>query len=121
MGSGLSKIYFTYSASEHQVQVGPVKLNWAAYPNATVPEVHEFGRTVKIVEIDYSYSPRGGQLQSAPIWREARPRAQRKRGNRPIRTRTISFPKRPFMYPSLEKNNQFIRDSWAGASVSVSS
>jgi hypothetical protein len=121
MGSGLSKIYFVYSPSEHQVQIAPVKFNWSAFPDATVPEVHEAGLTVKIVEIDYSFHKSGWQMRSEPNWRAARPRAQSKRGQRPMRSRTVSFPKRPFMFPALEKNLQFIRDSWAGASVSVGS
>lgn len=121
MGSGLTKIYYVYSAAQHQVQIGPVKFNWSAYPNATVPEVHEFGKRVKIVEIDYSFSREGWQTRSDPLWIQVGARGQRNRGNRPMRVRTANYPKRPFMFPSLEKNMQFIRDSWAGASVSVGS
>lgn len=119
LGSGLSKIYFTYSAQQHQVQIGPVKFSWSAFPNATVPEVHEFGRTVKIVEIDFSVTRDGWQLRGDPQWVQVGPRGQSKRGKRPMRSRTVTYPKRPFMFPALEKNKQFIRDSWAGASVSV--
>ncbi len=119
MGGGISKIFFVYNPSRHQVDIAPVKFNWQAYPDATVPEVHEAGLTVKIVEIDYSFSKSGWQMRSESNWREARPRAQSKRGQRPMRSRTVSFPKRPFMFPALEKNMQFIRDSWSGASVSV--
>lgn len=119
LGSGLSKIYFTYSRSQHQVQIGPVKFNWSAFPNATVPQVHEFGGRVKIIEIDYSVTRDGWQLRGDPMWVQVGPRGQRNRGKRPMRTRTANYPARPFMFPALDKNRQFIRDTWSGASVSV--
>lgn len=119
LGSGLTKIYYVYSAAQHQVQIGPVKFNWSAFPEMTVPEVHEFGGRVKIVEIDYSVTRDGWQLRGDPMWIQVGPRGQRNRGKRPMRVRTANYPKRPFMFPALEKNRQFIRDSWAGASVSI--
>jgi hypothetical protein len=119
LGSGLTKIYYAYSAANHQVQIGPVKFNWSAFPEMTVPQVHEFGGRVKIVEVDYSVTREGWQTRSEPLWIQVGPRGQRSRGRRPIRTRTANYPKRPFMFPALEKNMQFIRDTWSKASVSV--
>lgn len=119
LGSGLTKIYYAYSAANHQVQIGPVKFNWSAFPEMTVPQVHEFGGRVKIIEVDYSVTREGWQTRSEPLWIQVGPRGQRGRGRRPMRTRTANYPKRPFMFPSLEKNMQFIRDTWSKASVSV--
>lgn len=119
LGSGLSKIYYAYSASKHQVQIGPVKFNWSAYPSATVPELHEFGGLVKAFQVDISVSRDGKSRGLKPIWIDARPRRIRNRGAQPLRARTVSYPKRPFLFPALEKNKQFIRDTWSGASVSV--
>jgi len=112
-GSGLTKIYFTYEQSKHEVQVGPVKFNWSVYPNVTVPQLHEFGGSVQITEIDFG--------RMSPKWIRVGNRGRRRYKDRPTRTRTLNFQARPFMFPALEKNKQFIRDSWAGASASVGS
>lgn len=119
LGSGLSKIYYVYSAAQHQVQIGPVKFNWSAFPEATVPEVHEFGGNVTITEMDFSFTPSGWQRPGGSNWVAVHGRDQKNRFALPMRTRKAKYPKRPFMFPALEKNRQFIRDSWAGASVSI--
>ena len=111
MGSGLSKIYYTYNSTKHEVQIGPVKFNWSAYPNATVPQVTEFGGSVQVTEIDFG--------RFGPNWIRVGNRGKRKFKDLPIRTRQANYPARPFMFPALEKNKQFINDAWAGASVSV--
>jgi hypothetical protein len=113
LGSGLTKIYYTYNVSEHQVQIGPVKFGWSAYPNVTVPQLHEFGGSVQITEVDFG--------RYSPVWIRVGNRGRNDNKDRPTRTRRANYPKRPFMFPALEKNLQFIRDSWAGASVSVGS
>ena len=113
MGSGLTKIYYTYNPTEHQVQIGPVKFAWSAYPNVTVPQLHEFGGSVQITEVDYG--------RFSPAWIRVGNRGRQNSKGRPMRTRRATYPKRPFMFPAIDTNMQFIRDTWAGASVSVGS
>lgn len=122
-GSGLTKIYYTYERSQHRVLIGPVKFNWSAYPDATVPQVHEFGKRVQIVELDYSFKESGKawSMSMEPKWIRVGPRGIRKRGNRPMRTRMATYPARPFMFPALEANRRFITDTWGDARVSVGS
>lgn len=118
IGKGLTEILYNYDPSKRRVQVGPVKANWDSFPEATVPEVHEFGRTVSILEAEF---PVAGQ-QDQKEWRQVSKRgaANARRYNRPMRRRNVTYPKRPFMQPALEKNMKFIRDQWANALTSVS-
>lgn len=117
MGEGLTKIYYNYDKSQHGVVVGPVKSNWTAYSNVTVPQLHEFGGRVQIVEVDYSVTRNGWQLRGDPKWTQVGQRGQRNRGKRPMRVRTANYPKRPFMFPALTKNKQFIQDAWSSANL----
>lgn len=111
MGSGLSKIYYTYEPRQHEVQIGPVKFNWSAYPGATVPQVTEFGGSVQVTEIDFG--------RFGPNWIRVGNRGKNKFKHLPMRTRQANYPARPFMFPALDKNRQFIKDTWASASISV--
>jgi hypothetical protein len=114
-GSGLSKIWYSYDRPKHRVVIGPLKFNWSEFPEATVPQLHEFGGSVTITEADYSNG------WGEPRWYRVGQRGESKamREKRAIRRRKAKYPARPFMRPALEKNMKFILDSWSGASVSV--
>jgi hypothetical protein len=114
-GSGLSKIWYIYDRRHHRVLIGPLKFNWSEYPQATVPQLHEFGGTVSINEADYSNG------WGEPKWYRVGKRglARARAEKRPVRTRQAKYPARPFMRPALDANQSFILDSWSGASVSV--
>ncbi len=115
MGEKLSKIWYTFDRIKHRVIIGPVKFNWDAFPEATVPETHEFGKTVSITEAEFRIS--GGIMRWMQVGRKGRQMAIAQ-GNK-VRRRTLSFPARPFMGPALEKNLNFIRDTWSDASGKV--
>jgi hypothetical protein len=120
IGEGITKIYFTYNRTKREVLIGPVKLNHYAYPNVTIPQLHEFGGRVQVIEIDVNTTEQGVS-KGPPKWFRATRRMMKRpyNQNRPRRTRTLNFPARPFMFPALEKNKQFINDAWASASISV--
>jgi hypothetical protein len=114
-GSGLSKIWYSYDRPKHRVVIGPLKFNWSKFPEATVPQLQEFGGSVTITEVDYS----GGWGE--PRWYRVGNRGENKarKERRPVRTRKANYPARPFMRPAMTNNQAFILDAWSGASVSV--
>lgn len=118
LGKGLSKIWYTYDPRRHRVTVGPMKFNWSVYPEATVPELHEFGGSVTITEAEYTINT-GAGLETKWLAVTKRSIARAKKDNRPTRKRKANFPARPFMRPALEKNMQFIRDTWSAALTGV--
>lgn len=116
MGKGLSKIWYSYDPKKHRVVIGPLKFNWSAFPEATVPEVHEFGGTVTIIEAEYRIQTSNGpEARWIQVGRRGEAKAKDQR--RPVRKRKAKYPARPFMRPALEKNMQFIRDNWSAAAV----
>ena len=117
IGQGLTEIYYNYDPTKRRVQVGPVKANYESFPEATVPEVHEFGKTVYILEAEFAVAGQPDQKE----WRQVNKRGagNARRYNRPMRRKNITYPKRPFMGPALEKNMKFIRDQWANALTSA--
>jgi hypothetical protein len=117
MGEKLSKIWYTFDRFKHRVIIGPVKFNWDAFPEATVPEVHEFGKTVSIFEAEFYISGAYGATRWMQVGRKGKQMAMA-RGYR-TRKRTVNYPARPFMGPALDKNMKFIRDTWADASGKV--
>lgn len=118
LGKGLSKIWYTYDPRRHRVTVGPMKFNWSAYPEATVPELHEFGGSVTLIEAEYTLMTNTGREQR---WVQVgrRGEAKAKDQKRAVRRRKVTYPARPFMRPALEKNMQFIRDNWSAALTGV--
>jgi len=118
MGEKLSKIWYTYDRIKHRVIVGPLKFNWDAFPEATVPETHEFGKTVSIYEAEFRiFGGAYGATRWLQVGRKGKQRALAN-GNR-VRKRSLNYPARPFMGPALDKNMNFIRDTWADASGKV--
>lgn len=119
MGSGLSKIWYSYDRPNHRVVVGPLKFNWSEYPEMTVPQLHEFGGSVTITELDMSVTREGWQAPGGERWVRVGKRGRMNKFNRPMRSTTANYPARPFMFPALEANRQFIADAWSGARVGV--
>ena len=101
----LKNILFAYEPQAETLVVGPVKLNRQALlgpqlGSTTVPQVHEFGATVKIREAKV-----GNQ------WRSGRRRIRR---GQPVRVRQVKYAERPFMGPALEAEQEHIPDAWSG-------
>lgn len=113
-GEGLSKILYHYDPRQHRVVVGPLKFGWSEYPEMTVPQLHEFGGSVTITEMEVP-------IGKSPQWVRVNKRWMKKQISlgRKTRTRKVRYPARPFMYPALEKNKTFIADAWSGARASV--
>jgi hypothetical protein len=114
-GSGLSKIWYNYDQPKHRVVIGPLKFNWSEYAESTVPQLHEFGGSVTITEVDFSSGR--GEARWYRVGRFGEYNARKEK--RPVRRRKANYPARPFMRPALERNMKFILDSWSGARVSV--
>lgn len=119
LGKGLTRIWYTYDPKRHRVVIGPMKFNWSVYPEATVPELHEFGGSVTVSEVEYTINTNAGREN---VWVAVAKRrlAKATKEGRPIRRRKAKYPARPFMRPALEKNMQFIRDTWSAALTGVS-
>lgn len=108
----LKNILFAYEASKHRVIVGPVKLNQVNSTDngrLTVPEIHEFGATVRIHEMRF----RGNGSRDPSPWF----RRDMRRSIRPwqeARVRNATYPKRPTMGPALDKEIAAgtITDAW---------
>jgi len=102
----LKNILFAYEPQSESLVVGPVKLNQKTLlgpdlGDATVPQVHEFGATVKIREAKVGKNWRSG--------------VRRVRSGQPVRVRAAKYPERPFMGPALEAEKDHIPDAWAGS------
>lgn len=102
----LKNILFAYEPERETLVVGPVKLNQKTILGpqlgvATVPQVHEFGATVKIRE-----------AKVGQHWRSGRRRIRR---GQPVRVRRVKYPERPFMGPALEAEQEHIPDAWSGS------
>ena len=93
----LKNILFAYEPNSQTLVVGPVKLNQKTLlgpqlGNVTVPQLHEFGATVKV---------RAGR--------------RRIRHGQPVRVRRVKYAQRPFMGPALEAEKDHIPDAWSGS------
>lgn len=104
--ASLKNILFAYEPNSESLVVGPVKLNRKALlgpqlGGATVPQVHEFGATVKIREVKVGKGWRSG--------------VRRVRPGQPIRVRAAVYAERPFMGPALDAEKDHIPDAWAGS------
>lgn len=93
--ASLKNILFAMNPDNMGVVVGPRKTNQHSeaggfMTKGTIPSLHEFGGTGKIRE------KLAGNVW-VPIGR------RRPRPGQPARTRTVRYPKRPFMQPALEK------------------
>ena len=102
----LKNILFAYEPNSETLVVGPVKLNQKTLlgpqlGNATVPQVHEFGATVKIREVKVGKGWRSG--------------VRRVRPGQPVRVRAAIYAQRPFMGPALEAEKDHIPDAWSGS------
>jgi hypothetical protein len=69
--------------------------------SGTVPQVHEFGATVKIRE--------------ARVGRKWLSGRRRVRPGQPVRVRSAKYSPRPFMGPALEAEKDHIPDAWLGS------
>ena len=102
----LKNILFAYEPQAETLVVGPVRLNRQAVlgpqlGSATVPQVHEFGATLKIHE-----------AKVGNHWRSGRRRVRR---GQPVRVRRVKYSERPFMGPALEAEQEHIPDAWSGS------
>lgn len=102
----LKNILFAYEPQSESLVVGPVKLNRQTLlgpqlGNTTVPQVHEFGATVRIREVKVGKGWRSG--------------VRRVRPGQPVRVRAAKYPERPFMGPALEAEKDSIPDAWSGS------
>jgi hypothetical protein len=102
----LKNILFVYEPNSQSLVVGPVKLNQRAVlgpelTDATVPQIQEFGASVKVREVQ-----RGGK------WRSG---VRHVRSGEAVRTRIVKYAPRPFMGPALEAEKDNIPEAWAGS------
>jgi hypothetical protein len=102
----LKNILFAYDPHSESLVVGPVKLNPKTLlspqlAGATVPQVHEFGATVKIREVKVGRGWRSG--------------VRRVRPGQPVRVRAAVYAERPFMGPALEAEKDQFPDAWSGS------
>jgi hypothetical protein len=103
----LKNILFAYEPQSESLVVGPVKLNQKAallgpqLGDATVPQVHEFGATVKVREVKVGKGWRSGMRRVRP--------------EQTIRVRAATYPERPFMGPALDAEKDNIPDAWEGS------
>lgn len=93
----LKNIQFGYDQAADSVVIGPVRLNMTdrlggQYSKGTAPQVHEFGGTRGVLEIQ----GRNGR------WYRADQRSRRKIAGKVTRVRNANYPARPFMGPALE-------------------
>jgi hypothetical protein len=101
----LKNILFAYEPQAEALVIGPVKLNHKALlgpqlGDLTVPQVQEFGATVRVRE--------------AKVGKQWRTGVRRVRRGQPVRVRSVSYPERPFMGPALEAEQDHIPDTWSG-------
>jgi hypothetical protein len=102
----LKNILFAYEPEHESLVVGPVRLNQSTFMgpvlgSSTVPQVHEFGSTIKVRE-----------TKVGKRWRMG---AKRGKPNQPVRVRSAQYPARPFMGPALEAEKDHIPDAWSGS------
>lgn len=102
----LKNILFAYEPENESLVVGPVRLNQSTFmgpilDSSTVPQVHEFGSTIKVRE--------------AKVGKRWRMGAKRGKPNQPVRVRSAQYPARPFMGPALEAEKDHIPDAWSGS------
>lgn len=102
----LKNILFAYEPESDSLVVGPVKLNQKSFlgpilGSSTVPQVHEFGSTIKVRETKVGNRWRMGAKRGKP--------------NQPVRVRSAQYPARPFMGPALEAEKDHIPDAWSGS------
>lgn len=116
LGKGLSKIWYNYDPRRHRVVIAPLKFNWSAYPEMTVPELHEQGGSVTLIEAEYVINTSQGR-KSQWIQVGRRGEAKAKQRGQQVRRRKANYPERPYMRPALDKNRQYIMDTWSMAGV----
>ena len=99
---------FAYEPKDESLVVGPVRLNQRTLlgpelGSSTVPQVHEFGATVKIRE--------------AKVGKNWRSNVRRIRPDQPVRVRSARYAPRPFMGPALEQEVEqgTIPEAWSGS------
>ena len=103
----LKNILFIYEPHRETLVVGPVGLNRKSrllgpeLGGATVPQVHEFGATVKLREVRVGKGWRSG--------------LRRVRPGQPVRVRSVAYAERPFMGPALDAEREHIPDAWSGS------
>lgn len=112
----LRNILYVYRASTHSVIVGPVGIGKHT-DGKTVPEIHEHGATIRLRQ----WQPKGDDLRKKMgmkpnEWRAVSPTRKTYPWMR-YRFRSVSYPKRPFMRPVLERQQTqaMILKQWRGA------
>lgn len=120
-GFGLKVILRAWSPIHRGAIVGPVGPTRGRNQATTVPEAHEFGRPLQVSKVDPS-DKRSGR-QSTPGQRIGFLKALAKgevvsRRRRRI-TYTANYPKRPFMWPALQKTAPKLPSVWKGSIVST--
>jgi hypothetical protein len=94
----LKNILFAYDRRNQSVVIGPVLLNGS---RGSVPALHEFGGTMPITEALEAAkfdrkNPNASPVEWRPVGKRFRPRPGQK-----VRTRTATWPARPFMGPAM--------------------
>ena len=102
----LRNILFAYEPESESLVVGPVRLQRSTLlgpdlGSDTVPQIHEFGATVQVREVQ--------------VGRQWRLRAKRGQTTHQVRVRSVLYPERPFMGPALDAERDHIPDAWSGS------
>ena len=119
----LKNILFALDRQQNSLVVGPVLLNqvedsWIDLGRTTVPQLHEFGDIVRILEWSWD----GGRTWSRRDRRFRHTSRKRKEVYHFIeRRRRARYQARPFMGPALEAERKNIPDAWAGTLSSTGS
>lgn len=112
----LKNIIFAYDPFEESLVVGPVRLNqvedsWIDMGRTTVPQLHEFGDIVRVLEWSWD----GGRTWSRRDRRVRHTSRKRKEVYHFIeRRRRARYRARPFMGPAMEAERPNIPDAWEG-------
>jgi hypothetical protein len=102
----LKNIQFAYDPQSQALVIGPVALTGGQsnfgpqLAGQTVPQVMEFGATVK--------------MREARVGRSWRNRPRRVRSGQPIRVRRVKYQPRPFMGPAFQAEAGNVPSAWIG-------
>ncbi|RPI59140.1 MAG: hypothetical protein EHM48_09340 [Planctomycetaceae bacterium] len=100
-------IYFAYEPFTQSVIIGPVKTNQVFFDGdgepvtGTVPEVLEYGGSIRVREV-FQYGK----------WRRADLRSRRKLAGLPSRLRKVTIAARPYMAPALVSAKEDLAKVW---------
>jgi hypothetical protein len=109
-------LFFGYDRHRASVVIGPAKTNQLYFDDdyrplrGTVPEVLEHGGSVSVIEEWIGRGPGTDRAHLRSFW--VRVDHRRRYSDRPKRRRKITVAARPFMGPSLAKEQPKLPDMW---------